>query len=82
MIVKYIAKFVVLFCILIKEWWAHVTVIPLDKRTTVLRSGIWNGFKGETPRGGQEFPNSRFGAKELLKKDQKKLKKKYFGANK
>jgi hypothetical protein len=30
----------------IKEWWAYVTVAPLDKSITVLRSGSSKGFTG------------------------------------
>ena len=42
-----------------------MTLMPEDRRIIVLRSGIWNGFIGIIPRGGQEFPNSIVGDKLL-----------------
>jgi len=51
----------------INEWWAYVTVAPLDNRITVLSSGISKGFRGSIPAGGQCAPSSTVGAKALWK---------------
>lgn len=44
-------------------WWAHVTVIPEVKRTTVFRIGTSKGSRGEIPVGGQQMPSSGEGAR-------------------
>lgn len=44
-----------------------MTVTPDARRTAVLRRGTWNGFKGETPVGGQVEPSSGVGANLLWK---------------
>lgn len=59
-----------------REWWAHVTVIPLDSSTMVLSRGTWKGFNLKIPLGGQVSPSSILGAKEEWKNLQKNLKKK------
>ena len=53
-------------------WWAHVTVTPDASRTAVFNRGTLNGFRGQTPEGGQLMPNSIVGARLLWKKAQKK----------
>jgi len=59
----------------IKEWWAYVTVAPLDKSITVLRSGSSKGFTGSIPIGGHWAPNSTVGVNALWKKAQNIAKK-------
>ena len=61
---------------LIKAWWAHVIEAPDDNKIIVLRSGIWIGLKGITPKGGHLIPISTEGANLEWKKAQKKDKKK------
>ena len=58
------------------EWCVQVTVTPDDKRIIVFNSGIWNGLKGETPKGGHIIPISKVGDRLLLKNPQKKERKK------
>jgi hypothetical protein len=59
----------------ISLWCAHVTVTPEDSRMVVLRRGIWNGLKGDTPIGGQTPPISGVGDRLLWKNAQKNEKK-------
>jgi hypothetical protein len=54
-----------------KEWWAYVTVAPLDNRITVFNKGNSKGFTGSIPIGGHWAPNSIVGVKALWKKAQK-----------
>lgn len=61
--------------LLIKEWWAQVTVTPDARSTAVFRSGTENGLSGAIPVGGQAQPISGVGANLLWKKAQKKAKK-------
>lgn len=49
-----------------------MTLTPEASRTAVFSRGTENGFKGETPVGGQEHPSSSVGARLLWKKAQKK----------
>ena len=56
---------------LIKEWWAYVTVAPLDNNITVLSKGNSKGFTGSIPIGGHWAPNSTVGVNALWKKAQK-----------
>ena len=48
---------------------------PEARRTAVFSRGIEKGFKGFTPMGGHEHPNSGVGANLLWKNAQKKAKK-------
>jgi hypothetical protein len=50
----------------IKEWWAYVTVAPLDNKSTVLSNGSSKGFTGSIPIGGHWAPNSTVGVKALV----------------
>lgn len=59
----------------INLWWAHVTVTPDAKSTAVFNNGTLKGFKGFTPEGGQQHPNSGVGASLLWKNAQKNAKK-------
>lgn len=78
--VKYNPKIIVIrrlnftfsFLLVIRAWCAHVTVIPEESKMIVFRRGIWNGFIGKIPIGGQILPISMFGAKLLWKNIQKK----------
>jgi len=54
----------------IKEWWAYVTVAPLDNNITVLRRGNSKGFIGSIPIGGHWAPNSIVGVNALWKNAQ------------
>ena len=54
----------------IKEWWAHVTVAPLDSNRTVFSKGSSKGFTGSIPTGGHCAPNSTVGVSALWKKAQ------------
>jgi len=55
----------------IKEWWANVTVAPLDNNITVLSKGSSKGFIGSIPIGGHWAPNSIVGVNALWKNAQK-----------
>ena len=55
----------------IKEWWAYVTVAPLDSNITVLSKGNSKGLIGSIPIGGHWAPNSTVGVKALWKNAQK-----------
>jgi hypothetical protein len=57
-------------------WWAHVTLIPEERSTTVLRSGTEKASNPTMPTGGQVEPNSTAGPIELWKNPQKKAPKK------
>jgi hypothetical protein len=46
------------------EWWAQVTVIPLDKRITVFNNGTEYVESGTIPKGGHVKPNSMVGDKD------------------
>jgi hypothetical protein len=59
----------------IKEWWAYVTVTPLDNNIIVLSKGNSKGFIASIPIGGHWAPNSTVGDKALWKKAQKIAKK-------
>lgn len=52
-------------------WWAQVTVAPELNSIAVFRRGTENGFKGSTPKGGQQTPISTAGERLLWKKAQK-----------
>lgn len=60
---------------LIRLWWAHVTVDPEAKRTAVFNRGIEKGFNGQTPEGGHVHPMSGVGERLLWKKVQKNAEK-------
>lgn len=47
----------------IKEWCAHVTVIPLESRMIVFKRGTEYTANGTIPLGGHTIPNSILGAK-------------------
>ena len=82
--VKYIPKitvkvraWIVSFCLFSKrEWWAHVTVTPDERRIDVFKRGIEKGLIGVIPTGGQVHPISIFGANLLWRKPQKNAAKK------
>lgn len=38
---------------------------PEARSTAVFKRGTWKGFKGSTPTGGQQLPNSGVGARLL-----------------
>ena len=59
----------------IKEWWAYVTVTPLDNNITVLSKGNSKGLMASIPIGGHWAPNSIVGDKALWKNAQKIAKK-------
>ena len=59
----------------INEWWAYVTVTPLDNNITVLSKGNSKGLIASIPIGGHWAPNSTVGDKALWKKAQKIAKK-------
>ena len=54
----------------IKEWWAYVTVAPLDNNITVLSKGNSKGLTGSIPIGGHWAPNSTVGVRALWKNAQ------------
>lgn len=55
----------------IRLWWAHVTVIPDERRIAVFRSGTWKGLNGMIPVGGHITPISIVGERLLWKYAQK-----------
>jgi len=59
----------------IKEWWAYVTVTPLDNNITVLSKGNSKGLIASIPIGGHWAPNSTVGDKALWKNAQNIAKK-------
>lgn len=54
----------------IKEWWAQVTVAPLESKRIVFNKGSSKGFTGSIPNGGHCPPNSTVGVSALWKKAQ------------
>jgi hypothetical protein len=56
--------------------WAHVTLAPEASKTIVFNIGTVYGLIIETPRGGQQEPESTPGDSPLWKYAQKKAKKK------
>ena len=59
----------------INEWWAYVTVTPLDSNITVLSKGNSKGLIASIPIGGHWVPNSTVGDKALWKNAQNIAKK-------
>ena len=59
----------------IKEWWAYVTVAPLDNNNTVFSKGNSKGLTGSIPAGGHWAPNSTVGVSALWKNAQNIAKK-------